>query len=60
MKWRFSCYVCGSIYELQHRSLHKEDFMNDNKKGRPMINCVDCEMNDCNTSIVGDMIGQRT
>ena len=59
MKWRFDCYVCGHRYELQHKSLHKDVFYGDKKKGRPSINCVRCEMEDCETKIVGDMVGNR-
>ena len=59
MKWKFSCYVCGHTYELSHRSLHKSAFYDDKKKGRPMINCVRCEMEDCEPMLVGDMIGGR-
>ena len=59
MKWRFDCYVCGHRYELQHKSLHKDVFYGDKKKGRPSITCVRCEMEDCETKIVGDMVGNR-
>jgi hypothetical protein len=59
MKWRFSCYVCGTTYELQHRGLDKDLFYGKKKEGRPTINCVECEMNNEETRIVGDMIGGR-
>ena len=60
MKWRFSCYVCGYIYELQHRTIKNDMFFGKKKEGRPAINCPSCEMEDCETTIIGDMIGQRT
>jgi len=55
MKWRFSCYVCGQGYELQHRQTHKDAFYEPGKKGRPMLSCPEC-----NAQVVGDMIGGRT
>lgn len=60
MKWRFSCYVCGHRYELQHRQTHKDQFYGGKKEGRPMMDCPNCELNDCETMIVGEMVGGRT
>ena len=60
MKWRFSCYVCGHNYEIQHRQLHKDQFYGNKKEGRPMMSCPNCELNDCETMIVGEMVGGRT
>ena len=54
MKWRFSCHVCGEIYEIQHRQLHKTVFYTPERKGRPTLGCVKCT-----TSVVGDLIGGR-
>ena len=51
--------MCGTTYELQHRGLDKDLFYGKKKEGRPMINCVECEMNNEETRIVGDMIGGR-
>ena len=55
MKWRFSCHVCGEVYEIQHRQLHKTVFYTPERKGRPTLGCVKCS-----TSVVGDLIGGRT
>jgi len=55
MKWRFSCYVCGQGYELQHRQTHKDAFYEPGKKGRPTLSCPEC-----NAQVVGEMIGGRT
>ena len=54
MKWRFSCHICGEIYEIQHRQLHKTVFYTPERKGRPTLGCVKC-----NTKVVGDLIGGR-
>ena len=54
MKWRFSCHLCGEIYEIQHRQLHKTVFYTPEKKGRPTLGCVKCS-----TKVVGDLVGGR-
>jgi len=59
MKWRFSCYVCGHIHELQHRSIQKDAFYDQKKEGRPILTCIKCQDEGCETQIVGDMIGGR-
>ena len=59
MKWRFDCYVCGHRYELEHRSIHKDAFRGAKKEGRPVLTCVSCLDEDCETEIVGDMVGNR-
>ena len=55
MKWKFSCYGCGMIYQIQHRSLQKSVFNTPEKKGRPTLSCTEC-----NTKVVGDMVGGRS
>jgi len=54
MKWRFSCYVCGMTYELQHRQTHRDAFYEPGKTGRPTLSCPECD-----AQVVGDMIGGR-
>ena len=54
MKWRFSCYVCGHVYDLEHRGIHKDAFYGLKKEGRPILDCPECV-----AQVVGDMIGGR-
>ena len=59
MKWRFSCYVCGHRYELQHRQTHKDQFYGGKKEGRPMKDCYKCKMDMVYTPIMGNLVGNR-
>ena len=60
MKWKFSCFVCGFIWEEEHRNIHESDFVFSKKKeGRPMVDCYRCKMDMIYTPIVGDLVGNR-
>ena len=60
MKWRFNCYRCPEIWDVEHRALDKSDFMNSDKKtGRPTLNCHTCDRHDRATPVTGEMVGNR-
>ena len=60
MKWRFSCFLCGEIWEEEHRSIDKEHFIySEKKEGRPLKDCYRCRMDEIYTPIMGEMVGQR-
>ena len=54
MRWKFSCYGCGMIYQIRHRQIQKSVFNTPEKKGRPTLACTEC-----NAKVVGDMVGGR-
>ena len=60
MKWKFSCFVCGFIWEEEHRNIHESDFVFSKKKeGRPMVDCPKCRIDDIHDPLMGEMVGNR-
>ncbi len=60
MKWKFSCFVCGFIWEREHKDIDEVDFIfSEKKEGRPMVDCPKCRMDDFHTPLIGDLVGQR-
>ena len=55
MKWKFNCHSCGTVYQIEHRQLHKTVFYTPEKKGRPTLSC-----RECNVKVVGDLVGGRS
>ena len=44
MKWKFNCHSCGTVYQIEHRQLHKTVFYTPEKKGRPTLSCRECKV----------------
>ena len=55
MKWKFNCHSCCTVYQIEHRQLHKTVFYTPEKKGRPTLSCRECKV-----KVVGDLVGGRS